>query len=275
MNTTSIRSGMYYVYSRIKALCVLLMQLCGFSTQSSTPLFVYHYNKGWSKAYPLRPVELKNLIISEDVVHTLVDNIYTFLYSKTIHSFIKQFNMPFKRCILIEGVDGSPKIELLHTLATVFNRSLYDFSDIRSYTDLYNAMQSMERGKGFILFHTDVKMNLIEERLQKLLFDIDWKEPMVCIFVNDFNSYKSRILPSSKMDYTLYIPCLDHLQLVQIYRSMLGGNDKEEEELFVEKFLTEHASVHQIRQWLMHVAPQIITKSRRLKDLLQEYSNEN
>jgi hypothetical protein len=178
--------------------------------------------------------------------------------------------MPLKKTLLVEGADGSSKMELVHMLATTYNKDIYDFSDITNLEELRAAMISVPRCGGFMLYHGDFKTNPIQAKFCKLLSEMDWTSPMVCFLVNDFNSYKSTSLPEQGVDYNVYIPPLDQEQLRQIYRRMLGGEDDNEEELFVQKILSARTNVAYVRQWLIRIAPRIIGNGERVMDLFDD-----
>ena len=256
----------------------IVLQNCRKTLQKvfSQRLYMYVYNKGWVKSYPLRPVRhYSNLVMPQDMVGDLIDTIHMFLYSETIRNFIRKFDMPLKKTIRIEGVDGSSKMELVHMLATTYNKDIYDFSEITNFDDLRHAMKLVRDRRGFLLCHGDFKMTVLQRKFCKLLSEIDWKHPMVCFLVNDFNSQKSKYLPDQGVDYNVYIPCLDIQQIRQIYRHMIGGDDYEEEELVVQKLLTSHTNVGEVRQWLIQVAHKIIGRKESISDLLDDFSNLN
>jgi hypothetical protein len=262
-----------YLHNPIISIFMLIVQSCIETMQNlfRKRSYVYFYNKkGWMKGYPLRPVRWVNLVMPRELIDTLVEDIHTFLHSRTIRTFIRTFDMPLKKTLLVEGADGSSKMELVHMLATTYNKDIYDFSDITNINDLRAAIRCVRRCGGFMLYRGDFKMTPIQATFCKLLSEMDWKSPIVCFLVNDFNSYKSKSLPEHGVDYEVYIPPLDEEQLRQIYRRMLGGDDDSEEELFVQKLLSARTNVTYVRQWLIRVAPRILGKGERVVDLFDD-----
>lgn len=262
-----------YLLNPIISTFILIVDLCRDARQQlfRKRSYVYFYNKqGWTKGYLLRPVRWVNLVIPRELIDTLVEDIHTFLHSGTLRRFIRRFDMPFKKTLLVEGAEGSSKMELVHMLATIYKKDIYDFSDITNMNDLRAAMRSVRKCGGFILYRGDFKMTPIQATFCKLLSEMDWKSPMVCFLVNDFNSYKSKSLPDYGVDYNVYIPPLDEEQLRQIYRRMLGGDDNNEEEFFVQKLLSARTNVAYVRQWLIRVAPRILGKGERVVDLFDD-----
>lgn len=264
-----------YLHNPIISTFMFIAHLCSDALQElfRKRSYVFFYNKkGWTKGYLLRPVRWVNLVIPRELIDTLVEDIHTFMHSVTLRRLIRRFDMPFKKTLLVEGADGSSKIELVHMLATIYKKDIYDFSDITNINDLRAAIRSVQRCGGFMLYRGDFKMTPIQAMFCKLLSETDWKSPIVCFLVNDFNSYKSKSLPEHGVDYQVYIPPLDDEQLRQIYRRMLGGDDESEEELFVQKMLSARTNVRYVRQWLIRVAPRILGNGERVVDLFEDLS---
>lgn len=266
--------GINEIYSCTGSILILMIECCAETLKRlfSKRTYMYVYDKRWVKAYPLRPVRCVNLVMPHELMDALTEVIHTFLHSGTIRTLMRKFDMPLKKIIAIEGAEGSSKMELVHMLATMYKKDIYDFSEITNFKDLRNAIRTVERGGGFLLYHGDFKTNPVQRKFCKLLSEIDWRGPMVCFLVNDFNSYKSNYIQIEEADYNVYIPPLDDAQLRQIYRRMLGGDDESEEELFVQKMLSARTNVRYVRQWLIRVAPRIIGNGERVVDLFEDLS---
>lgn len=226
----------------------------------------------WSRVYPIQKVQLSNLIIPKSVVEELLYDTHVFMKSKAMQDLIRSFNIPLKRTVLIEGLQGSCKKDILFMIATQYKKDIYDFSSISTIKELLKSLKNIDQIDGILLFRTDNTNNRIFliQLLCKMMSDIDWKHPTLLFILNEENSYKTQHNSEYTIDYKLYVPCVEKEQLSLIYRSMLGGKNTEEELEFIDYMYKLHMNVSHIRQWLIRLAPRIVDDSESIMDCLSE-----
>lgn len=224
----------------------------------------------WSRVYPIQKVQLSNLIIPRSTVDELLYDTHVFMKSNAIQGLIRSFDIPLKKTILIEGLQGSCKKDLLFMIATKYKKDIYDFSSISTIKELIKSLKNIDQIDGILLFRTDNTNNrtFLIQLLCKMMSDIDWKHPTLLFILNEENSYKTQHNPEYAIDYKLYVPCVEKEQLSLIYRSMLGGKNKEEELEFIDYMYKLHTNVSHIRNWLIRLAPRIIEDSESVMDCL-------
>lgn len=225
------------------------------------------WDKGrWCMSYPVKIVQYENVIASKLILSKLLYDIHIFMRSKTLHKLMQQFNISLMQSVLIEGVQGSDKKELVLMIASSYQKHVYDFSHINTSKQLERAMRKMHTVDGIMLFRIDsIKQDLVKEFCLKIS-EIDWKYPTLCIILNETNSYMSRL--PLMLNHEVYLESPDEEQLGRLYQTMLGGNDRHEKKEFVKHMLKTQAPIGQIRKWLLDKTPDIIDQSKTAMQLL-------
>lgn len=107
----------------------------------------HRYSADWTEACAAPDRNLSTLVYEDDILQKTIDDIKDL---EKQEDFYTKFNIPYKKCYLLEGPPGTGKTSFVQAVATVFNAEIYtlSLSGVDDQT-LHNLLSKLSKTKTF------------------------------------------------------------------------------------------------------------------------------